>query len=292
MSLCSGEPFVPRRAGKSVPLSCSPCVREGNYALGLMHDQTEPPESTPTERSEAENEMGLGEVFRRLGPAGYLAVAWAAVPALGGFVLLANIGSVSAWLQDNQGLGLGLYIAIFIVSAGFGLLPTYAQALLGGWAFGLVLGFPVALAGITGAAVVGYITARLASNDRAERLIAENPKARAVRDALIGHGFWKTLGIVTLLRVPPNSPFALTNLVMASTGVPKRIFVLGTAVGMAPRTGIAVWLAAQVQVLTDESIQKPMWLKIGGVVSVVAVFAVLYVIGDRAAKKVTQTEAP
>lgn len=266
-----------------------------------MHKTDEQPETQSPETSEtstdAEGEMGFIEIFRhlllilrRLGPAGYLAIAWAAVPALGGFLLLANIGSISEWLVGHREIGLGLYIAIFVFSAGFGLLPTYAQALLGGWAFGLAVGLPAALAGFVGAAMVGYVVARMASEDRAEHLIAENVKARAVRDALIGHGFWKTLGIVTLLRIPPNSPFAITNLVMASTGVPKRIFVIGTAVGMAPRTAIAVYLATQVQDLTDESVPKPMWLKITGVVSVVVVFIVLYMIGDRAVKRVTQSE--
>lgn len=234
-----------------------------------------------------EQHPSFGEVFRRLGPAGYLAIAWAAVPALGGFLLLANLGTVSEWLVSHRDVGLALYIAIFIFSAGFGLLPTYAQALLGGWAFGIALGFPAALAGFVGASMVGYLMARMASEDRAEELIAEHPKWRAVRDALIGHGFWKTLGIVTLLRIPPNSPFALTNLVMASTGVSKRVFVIGTAVGMAPRTAIAVWLATQVQELTDQSVPKPMWLKVAGIASVVVVFAILYAIGDRAVKKVT-----
>ena len=245
------------------------------------------PEPGAPDGAVSEPEVSLGEIFRRLGPAGYLAVAWAALPALGGILLLANLGTVSEWLVSHKGIGLALYIAIFIVSAGLGLLPTYAQALLAGWAFGIALGFPAALAGFVGASMVGYLMARLASKDRAERLIAEHPKWRAVRDALIGHGFWKTLGIVTLLRIPPNSPFALTNLVMASTGVSKRVFLIGTALGMAPRTAIAVWLATQVQELTDESVPKPMWLKITGIASVVVVFAILYVIGDRAVKKVT-----
>lgn len=251
-----------------------------------MHEHDEPQLETPTPVP-TDAPVSFGEVFRRLGPAGYLAVAWAALPALGGFLLLANLGTVSEWLVSHKDVGLAIYIAVFIVTAGFGLLPTYAQALLGGWAFGIALGFPAALAGFVGASMVGYVMGRLASKDRAERLIAEHPKWRAVRDALIGHGFWKTLGIVTLLRIPPNSPFALTNLVMASTGVSKRVFVIGTAVGMAPRTAIAVWLATQVQELTDESVPKPMWLKIAGIASVVVVFAILYAIGDRAVKKVT-----
>ncbi|HZW11247.1 MAG TPA: VTT domain-containing protein [Phycisphaerales bacterium] len=245
-----------------------------------------PPAPAPAEQPT------LGQVFRRLGPAGYLAVAWTAMPALGGILLLANIGTIADWLRGHQQLGLAMYVGIFILSAGFGMLPTYSQSLLAGWAFGLALGFPAALSGFVGAAMLGYIVARTASEDRAERLIAENVKARAVRDALIGHGFWKTLGIVTLLRVPPNSPFALTNLAMASTGVSKRAFIVGTALGMAPRTFIAVWLATQVQNLADDSVPKPMWLKVGGVASVVVVFVILYMIGNHAVKRVTGGTAP
>lgn len=232
----------------------------------------------------------FGEAFRRLGPAGYLAVAWAILPAVGGILLLANLGPVSDWLVAHRDLGLVLYIGIFALSAGFGVLPTYSQAILGGWAFGIAVGFPAALAGFVGASMIGYLAARAASEDRAEKLIAENAKALAVREALIGHGFWKALGIVTLLRIPLNSPFALTNLVMASTGVSKRAFVIGTALGMAPRTFIAVWLATQVQNLTDDSIPKPLWLKIAGIASVIVVLAIVWWIGDRAVRKVTGAE--
>jgi len=230
----------------------------------------------------------LREVFRRLGPAGYLAIAWTALPAMGGFLLLANIGTIADWLRGHQEVGLAIYVGIFILSAGFGMLPTYSQSILAGWAFGVAVGFPAALAGFVGASMIGYFLARMASEDRAERMIAEHVKARAIRDALIGHGFWKTLGIVTLLRVPPNSPFALTNLAMASTGVSKRAFIAGTALGMAPRTFIAVYLASQVQELTNESATTPKWLVIVGVVLALAVFAILYVIGDRAVKRVTR----
>jgi uncharacterized membrane protein YdjX (TVP38/TMEM64 family) len=241
-----------------------------------------------------EPERSLGEIFRRLGPAGYLALAWAALPALGGFLLLANISTVSAWLVDHRALGFVLYIVIFVFSAGFGLLPTYAQAFLGGWAFGLVGGFPAALAGFVGASMVGYLAGRTASADRAERLIEENRKARAVRDALIGRGFWKTLGMVTLLRLPPNSPFALMNLVMASTGVSKRAFVLGTAIGMSPRTALAVYLASGLRdvmsadALSKEDVAAPMWMKISGLVAAVVVFGVIAWIGDRAVKRATR----
>ncbi|QKK07007.1 MAG: TVP38/TMEM64 family protein [Planctomycetota bacterium] len=202
------------------------------------HDHQDPPapkDDAPA--TPAQEEQSLGEVFRKLGPAGYLAIAWTTVPIVGSILLWMKMGTIGDWLRGHEHLGVGIYILVFVFSAGFGVLPTYVQAILAGWAFGVAVGTPAAIVGVTGAAMVGFVAARVASRDRAERLIAENVKARAIKDALIGHGFWKSLGIVTLLRLPINSPFALTNLVMASAGVTKRVFLIGTAVGMAPRTG-------------------------------------------------------
>ncbi len=248
-------------------------------------DQSEPTGSP-------EQEQSFGEVFRKLGPAGYLAVAWTTVPIVGSILLWIKMGAIGDWLRGHEGMGVGIYIAVFVCSAGFGLLPTYAQAILAGWAFGVAVGVPAAIAGVTGAALVGYIAARLASEDRAERMIAENPKAKAISDALIGHGFWKSLGIVTLLRLPINSPFALTNLVMASAGVPKRIFLIGTAVGMAPRTALAVYLAAGVQELSKSAMDeaKPKWVTIAAIGSAIVVFGFIAWIANRAVQKVTAAE--
>ena len=145
---------------------------------------------------------------------------------------------------------------IFIISAGLGFLPTYAQAILGGWVFGFAQGFPAALVGFAGASVIGYYITRLVSQDRIESEIANHAKARVVRDALIGHGFWRTLGTVALLRFPPNSPFALTNLAMAGAGVGIIPFVIGTAIGMAPRTAVAVFMAATAAATGSEDIQS------------------------------------
>ncbi len=245
-------------------------------------------------RGSPERAREVDTTLRRLGPAGILAVAWTSVPAIGGTALLIFIDDVSALLEQDPTLGLVGYICVFIVFAGLGLLPTYAQAILGGWVFGLWVGFGAALAGFVGAAVVGYAVGRTTSRDRVERVIADHPRWEAVRKALVGGGRWKTLGIVTLVRVPPNSPFALTNLVLCSTGVKLVPFVIGTAVGMAPRTFLAVWLAAVArEAAADGGIgaaiaDKPRWVLIVGVVSFVAVVVVLGQIGTRALDRVTR----
>ena len=97
----------------------------------------------------------LGSVLGRLGPAAILGGVWTVLPALGGFALLAMVGPVSDWLNSHQEYGPFVYAAAFIIAAGIGVLPTYSQAVVGGWAFGPVIGTIAALAGFVGASLVG-----------------------------------------------------------------------------------------------------------------------------------------
>lgn len=235
-------------------------------------------------------EETLGDVAKRLGPASVLAILWAFLPAIGGFVLLANMAPVSAWLDSLGGLGWVIYSAIFTVTAGLGLLPTYAQATLGGYAFDPVLGTGAALAGFVGAASVGRIVASRFATERVEAEIQSKPKWSAVRDALLNSGALKRLGLVTLIRIPPNSPFALSNLVLTTTGVPWTTYLAATAFGMLPRTAAAVWIGSQVS--DWDNIEKPKWLIIGGIVSAILVVLIVGQLAHNALVKFTaQAEA-
>jgi len=225
-------------------------------------------------------------VVRRLGPVGPLAIVAASLPAIGGFVLLGFVSRIAPWLRDHEGPGVLVYVTGFTLLAGLALLPTYAQALLGGFAFGFVVGFSAAIAGFVGAAILGYAIASRASGDRVVRLIEEQPKWKAVWEALVGRGPWRTLGIVTLLRMPPNSPFAITNLVMASAGVRPLPFVLGTLFGMAPRTAAFVFIGAGMSNI-DFDQPKPTWLWIGGIGLALVAVAIIGVIANHAIAKVT-----
>ena len=226
----------------------------------------------------------------RLGPAAVLGVLWTFTPAICGIMLFWKMETVSAWFRGWGEGGAVIYAAAFIIAAGLGMLPTVSQAVLGGWCFGFAVGLPAALVGFTGASLIGYIVARTVAHGRVERVIETNPKARAMRDALIGHGFWKTLGLVTLLRLPPNSPFALTNSAMSTTGVPILAYVLGTAIGMAPRTAVAVMVGTNVQQLTQESIKAAGHPGIMIGVSL-ALFAVIAWIGKSTWNRVTRQQA-
>jgi uncharacterized membrane protein YdjX (TVP38/TMEM64 family) len=253
-----------------------------------MSDAPSDPAPTPVE-SAAEPKESVGSILRKLGPTGPLAVAALALPPLSGIALFAYMASVSEWLKSHQGAGLAIYAGAFALLAGLAVLPTYAQAALGGYAFGVLLGFPAALVGFAGGATIGYAVARLAAKDRVAALIREHPKWQAVRDALLAEdrrkSFWKTTGMVALLRMPPNSPFALTNLVMASVKVPWASFITGTVLGMAPRTLAAVFVGSTIQQMTDDAVSTPRWLKITGIVASVIVLLIVMRLADRAIKR-------
>lgn len=221
--------------------------------------------------------------FKKFGAAGPLALVAAGMPAIAGFVLLGSLNTVGPWLRSHEGAGFALYVAAFAVLAGLALLPTYAQSILGGWAFGFALGFPGALAGFLGGATIGYVVARRAASKNVGEVLRDHPKWQAVRDALVGRGFWKTLGVVALLRLPLNSPFALSNLVFGSTKVALVPYLLGTLIGMAPRTGIAVYLAHSVRNLTaaEAAKQRPDWMIWAGIGSVIVVGAAITWMANR-----------
>jgi uncharacterized membrane protein YdjX (TVP38/TMEM64 family) len=234
-----------------------------------------------------------GKVIRELGPAAILAAMASTLPPIGSLVLFTYIDTVGTWLRQHES-GVGIYIAGFAVLAGLALLPTYASAILGGWAFGLKLGFPAAMAGFLGASLIAYAIGRPTAATRVEAVLQSRPKWRAVRDALVGGSSLRCLGIVTLLRLPPNSPFALTNLVLSSSRVPLWIYALGTVVGMAPRTGLVLFVASRVRdhVASEAAKTSPWWIVAIGIAATLAVLVVIGIISKRALDRVTKGGVP
>jgi uncharacterized membrane protein YdjX (TVP38/TMEM64 family) len=132
--------------------------------------------------------------FREMGPTGLLALFWATVPALAGIYLFVELGAISDWLRAHGPNGLVIYAVVFMVGSGLGLLPTTAQCVLGGWVFGLFWGMVAATIGYLGAATIGLVITRLVVGRRIERIIEARPAASAIRHALIGKGFLRTVG--------------------------------------------------------------------------------------------------
>ncbi|MGA2496637.1 MAG: VTT domain-containing protein [Tepidisphaeraceae bacterium] len=178
--------------------------------------------------------------LRRLGPAGFLAVLSMTLPILGMLVVIGTLNHSAPWLKSHGALGGLIYVTVFWPLGGFAIVPTWSFSALAGWAYGPWIGTSLALCAFTGAAIVAYFFAQFICGDRVTRVIEEHVKWKAVYRALIDRGFWRTLGIVTLLRIPPSSPFSLTNYVMAAARVPLGPYILGTFLGLAPRTTAVV----------------------------------------------------
>lgn len=229
---------------------------------------------------------------KALGPALPLVLAAALLPALGGFYLLSRIGDASTWLEQNQAIALAVYIGFFAITSGAALLPTYAQSFVGGFVFGTVRGSVGAVAGYFVGAVLGYELGRVLGGAKIGAIVERSPKARAIRNAFVGQhlGFWRTTGNVALLRLPFNSPFAMTNLVMAGVGVPRVPFWIGTLLGMMPRTVLVVWIGAEVALAAgtlDEAAigQRPSWYLPVAIGSAVVVLGVVTTIANRALRR-------
>jgi uncharacterized membrane protein YdjX (TVP38/TMEM64 family) len=176
----------------------------------------------------------------RLGRLGPAVLATAFLPPLGALVLLSTMHQSAPWLREQGVGGMALFVAAFTVLGGLALLPTYAPSVLGGWAFGVAAGLPVTLGGFLGAAALGYALARRLSGDRLTAVIDEHPRGHALRRALVQGSSGRTVLVVALLRLPPNAPFAMTNVLLAASGVAWGPYLLGGAFGLAPRVTAAV----------------------------------------------------
>lgn len=223
----------------------------------------------------------------RLVAAGVLAAAWFTLPLGFSILLFASLGEVSDWLRSHGTSGAAVGALAFAVAAGVGLLPTYAQAVLMGWVFGTALGSGVSVAGYVGGAVIGWTFSRLVAGDAVRRAIDGHPKWGVVRAALVDAKPLRTGFLVALLRFPPNSPFAFTNLVLAATGVRFLPMIAGSIAGMLPRTVFACWIGAQgaatgAKDLADLMKKQGPTAVLVGIVLLVVALAVMQRIGTRA----------
>jgi len=151
---------------------------------------------------------------RRLGAAGPLSLLTFILPPLGSFILLGSVSRLAPWLRLNPAQGLLIYLAGATICAALAFLPTFACAILGGWTFGFAVGFPASLAAFCAAAVLAYEINRRAAGDRVDALVRQRRKWEAIRVALLNSGFARAVWIITLLRLPPLSPFAPFNFLL------------------------------------------------------------------------------
>jgi uncharacterized membrane protein YdjX (TVP38/TMEM64 family) len=240
--------------------------------------------TTPTDTAEA---LTPRQLFKKLGPTGILAIICSTLPPLGSIFLFAYIRMISEWLRSHEQLGPVVYFFGVVLLCGLAVMPTYSVSALSGFAFGPWVGGPAAAISFSAAAMFAYVIGRSVTGQRAVDIINSQPKWKAVHDAFLGGSWLKTLGLVTLIRLPPNSPFAVTNLVLSALRVRPDVYFLGTLIGMAPRTMLVAWLGS----LGNAALEAPpesRYVKIVGLVISVFVVGLIFAIASRAITRATE----
>lgn len=220
----------------------------------------------------------------------FLSAATAVVPIVISTMLLVFAPAAGNWLRENWQIGIFVYVFFVWIVCGFALLPTNVIGILCGWGFGFPLGICLHILGIVGAALISkFVLAPLAGNNLQE-FLEHHKKAKVLYKALLQNNFKRTTLIITLLRFSPAMPFALTNLLMAAARVPLISFLIGTFVGMIPRSAAVVFFGATVSELNfDEPFN--IWMIVFGYIATIISVIIISRFSKKALAKMTAENA-
>ncbi len=162
---------------------------------------------------------------------------------------------VTAWLYEGggsmvlAGMSGARVLGYFVLTAalmGLGLTHTTFVALISGYFLGWE-GFAGTVAAYGLAAATGYRLARLIDHGALRRFLHLFPRAEAVIRELEA----ETLQLIILVRLSPVLPFALMTFVLASVGVNFQRFIVGSVLGMLPRTLFFYWIGTRAAGLSE-----------------------------------------
>jgi uncharacterized membrane protein YdjX (TVP38/TMEM64 family) len=238
---------------------------------------------------------GFRHWFKRFGTAAILAAGGVALPSAGALLLgtltvTGTMKEMALWLRQHGALGAAVSVLAYWPLGGLAFVPSWAFSGLAGWTFGAWPGSCLALVGLTGASILGYLLARLVARDQLMQELRRHPKWDAVAQAMLGRGFWRTTGIITLIRIPSSSPFALTNFMLACVNAPLGPYLLGTAVGLLPRSAAVAIVFAGASEFRFEEPGGYFGLVITAIMAIV-IIAILGRIAQSALRNVASVES-
>jgi uncharacterized membrane protein YdjX (TVP38/TMEM64 family) len=165
-----------------------------------------------------------------------ICVAMALVYVLGWhqYVTLERIAthrtSLKAFLADHGLLAPLLYVCLYVVAIALSLPVGLVLTLAGGLLFGWLLGGLCAVVGATIGATIIFMAARSSLGEALGE--KAGPWLTKLREGFKDNA----LSYMLFLRLVPVFPFWLVNLAPAVLGVPLKIYVMGTALGIIPGT--------------------------------------------------------
>lgn len=228
--------------------------------------------------------------FRGWTSAAMLPLLAVVLPALGAVGLTGPLREGAEWLRSESGWTLPAFVLGASVASGLAVMPTHAVSLAAGYVYGLAGGMAAAMAAVFGATIVGYLAARRLSSHQLRAWIDRSPRGRTLAASLVDARGGRALLAVTLVRLPPQVPFALANVLAAMLRMRPTTFLAGTMLGMAPRVALLVWLGSELAAW-DQAATPASWLAFAATASIIGL-AGLGVIAWRVLAAATPRPSP
>lgn len=228
--------------------------------------------------------------IRELGRLTPMAIVSTFLPMLGSSLLIVFGYPIGNWMRANQESGSVVFVLGVLIFCGFAIIPTNLIGILSGWAFGFTLGLLLLMSGVVGAAAISFFLNRSISAGKLTSLTSNHRRADAIHKALVNEGFWKTSLVITLIRASVAMPFAFTNFCLAAAHVPIRSYVIGTALGMLPRSASMVFVGAGLSELTLEG-SSNRWLVGGSIAATIALLIVISILSRNALMRITNDKS-
>ena len=231
----------------------------------------------------------LKSILIELGSLGPVLAFAVLAPGLGILVLTVTHEN---WLPDLRELNLQNFIVFTgsaVILAGLSLVPTHAVSLIAGMLYGVYYGPLAAILCILMASILSFLVTDKIVGDKATQALIKRPQAKSVFDELLRHKFQRTVTIISLVRLSPIMPFAGTNVLLAAAKVKMSEFLLGSAIGLAPRIILVAVAGAGLSQL-DLKQKSSSELLILGIVATLITLIVIGKFAKKALSKYIKTE--
>jgi uncharacterized membrane protein YdjX (TVP38/TMEM64 family) len=162
------------------------------------------------------------------------------------FDLKGGLRSALVWIDSLGPWAPAVFILLYIVATVL-FVPAWLLTVGGGALFGVLLGSIYTSIGSTLGATCAFLIGRSLARDILAKRLNQNPRLKALDDALARQG-WKIVGLV---RLSPIFPYNLMNYAFGLTRVSLRDYFLASWVGMLPGTVMYVYFGSLAKSLAE-----------------------------------------
>lgn len=147
-------------------------------------------------------------------------------------VLNENRESLLKWTAENRIFAISIYFVGYTLIVACSVPGATLMTLVGGFLFGALIGTTAVVVSATLGAVLIFLTARYTVGDFFQRKIGKISKR-------IDSGLRENaLSFILFLRLVPIFPFWLVNIIAAVIGVPLKLYLVGTIIGIIPASAV------------------------------------------------------